>query len=425
VLVQLFCLYLSMTQSRIRGYCIVGLLQAATGGITGLYPLYWHDELHLSVEQVGLINAWSGALSIAAPVAIGAFSGLFSPVRLIVLCGIMQAASIAASLIFNSFLAQIICYCCFQYSRWGLITLLPVVVINAMRGMPNSTFTRFQRAGNIGFLVSLIGLGNLSSYFGIFPVLACGVVASLLSIAPFYWKLPSGAATTTSDRADSSGLETAQSAPAATSFSVLLRDRSLLTLSGMLFFISIMNPLIFTFMPIRMTQMGANSGAVSNVIALCGVFALIGLPIIGRLLDRMSYLPILMVVPVLAAFRVVLLGMPSESYWWFGIQQLLHIPTSVVLELAMVQAVASSFSSESLPRVQGMINACALSGMAFGSFMAAQLLPTLSGDLQQLFFLFASLPLFAYPFVIVHCLSKKEWRSEQSFKADPVGVSAA
>jgi predicted MFS family arabinose efflux permease len=298
---------------------------------------------------------------------------------------------LVASLLLPSFIAQVISQCGFQCTRWGLITLLPVVVIHAMQGMPNSTFTRYQRAGNFGFLSALIGLGSLSSLTGIYPILCCAVVATIGSVLPFFAKLPVGEAPKN---------DAAKVGNTVASYQSLGRNRLVLILSGILFFTSMINPMLFTFLPLRMKEMGASSGAVSNVIALCGVFALVGLPHLGRLLDRISYQAVFLVVPALAALRVALLGLPSDNYWMFGLQQLMHIPTSVVLELALVQAVSRNFQAASLPRVQGIINASALSGMALGSFMAAQSLPLLNNDLQILFFLFASMPLFAYPFVL-------------------------
>lgn len=350
--------------------------QMLSFGIAGLVPVYWTEVLHFSAETVAYINGFAMIIPLIAPVVFGTIGSFIHPSRPVVACYCIYSAACIGMYAFHEVFFQAGFYSLLQFARWGFFTLVPVGVLHALGPRAGQEYGTYRRVGSIGFIIGLLLAGYVADSVGLSVMLIIMAVAGIIAAVPFMSRI-------SIPLIPQSGAGYRR---------LLVRPGPRYFLLGALC-INSMFAFSFIFLPIRMKQMGASDFYVSFILAMCGMLALVSLRSVGTLVDRYSPFKLLLLVPVFCFLRTFLTGLPEQSLFWFGLIQLLHIPTWVLGDVLIITYLKRYCDPGSFPRMQALANIANTGGMLLGSWLVGILLDTGLCTLQTSFFYVSLVPL--------------------------------
>jgi predicted MFS family arabinose efflux permease len=350
--------------------------------LANLIPLFWSKSLGYNPEQIGFIIGVANFVAIVAPLFFGSFGGI-RPVFWILICfgGMILSAFFMS--FFSIYATQLFLFSVFIFLRSGILTLVPLGVMHQIKENPGAEYARYRRIGSIGFLVGSVGIGfamDKISVNALFWVLAS---ACLFAILPYFLKIKIPAIP--------------PSEHIFTRYASVFTHNKLKWFWPATFFINSWSVVVFSFMPLRISELGYSSTFASVVQSLCGVTALLTLSWIGRLVDRHSMTKLYMLVPIFAFIRIFAMSLPDTHAEWFLLIQLLHIPTWVLGEVIQVNFLKEHAPQELRPESQAIyqvISALSLAVCgAIGGIFAHRL------NMPTAFQILAFVPFLAFPFL--------------------------
>jgi PPP family 3-phenylpropionic acid transporter len=347
-----------MNQKQMIGwYKFSMLFQAAYFSGSAFFPVYWKEVLGYSDSNIGLLSALGILMSISGPFFFGHLGSRYPVERVLVLCFAMVAMVTPGLYFLRVPAAQLLFYSLIMFAQSGFSTLVPAGVMHILGKNAATEYGKYRRFGSIGYLVGVGLCGLMVQQWGAAAVLWSLLPTALLAGAPYLHLL-----------------KTPPPSEVATRFRAVLAQPTLVRFFVATLLTSWWRGPFFTFAGLRMREMGAEPIAVGWMFSLCGVTALVSFAAVGRLTDRMPTLPLYRLVGVIAAIRLLVLGLPEESIFWFFAIQLLHIPTFVVAESVQIRHLRMHCPPDLFPRAQAFLQ----SSISIGTALSAGLCGLLS-----------------------------------------------
>lgn len=252
----------------LRGAMFLILLGA---GIVWVYAGVWMKSHGLGETGIGLLMGFGGALYALMAMFWGWLSDhtgrstpivcagcLLTGVGLIILS---QSHTVPGFAVTQAFLAAGIS---------ATMTIMPLLALAVLGSEKQGAgYGRFRMFGSIGYMVGLYVLALAIE--GLERLLLIAGIVMILGVIPLLL-----AKVQTSRHVERHGV------------GILLRRKHLLRFLVAVFFFSCGGPATFTFMAIYAQEMGMDQADVGQLLGMCGVMAVIALPFMGSLADRVG-----------------------------------------------------------------------------------------------------------------------------------------
>lgn len=344
---------------------------------SSLLPLFWTEAWHYTPSEVAWLNSISIAIALVAPFYFGKGFRISTEKTILFLFAFI---ALAGAGLWGSgfFLYQVMIFAFLQFLRAGILTLVPTGVLHFLGPNSGHQYGTYRRVGSFGFLVGVVGAGYACQFFGAkwLPMLI--IISAGLAALPFLNRI-----------------RIPQTDPTQGSYREVMRNPVLRPLLLGYTLISAWSAAVFTFMPLRLQEMGASSGLIGWTISLCGITALLSLVPIGKWIDRHSPAKLYQIVPLCAALRIFLMSLPDTNPYWFLLIQLLHIPTWVLGEAIQIKLIRQHSPSHLYSRAMALISIGLSAGVALTSALGGVFVHHIG--LQGTFAIIAILPLLALP----------------------------
>ena len=364
-------------------YRLSVFFQQIAFGISALIPLFWREGLKLSESSIGIISAIGTIVSLCSPIVYGKIASVVSVEKPIAVAffsyGICAFLYMLSDAFFPSFFSQTIIFCLHEITKWGFFTLVPVGVLQILGSRTGSEYGKYRSFGSIGYLLGAMGAGILSDSFGFKAMFFVMGVASIVAAYPFYKhiKIPA--------RKEQS-----------TKFAELLSRKKLRNFFLAVICLCTYMSFVFVFMPLRIRELGASNSDISIVLSLNGLLAIVGLFVLGPVIDSISSKHLLLAAVASAFLRVGLMFFATSLPGFYMIQ-ILHLGTWVLIDLLYIKCTKELVSPHQYAKFGALTLVSTSLGMAFGSVFGALILKIF--EMKYLFLFGSLLPLLAVPFI--------------------------
>ena len=269
------------------GETFIGVLLGVGGALSAVMGLFWGWLSDRSGRSTPIVAA--GCLLIGAAVTIlwgSRHAGHFVAYQLVVSCG-MSAT----------------------------LTVMPLLALTLIgSGAPGAGYGRFRVFGSLGYMFALYGLA--SALRGLDRLLPVAAVCAAAAVVPLLW-----ANVRPRRHAQRHGLAS------------LFRHPPLVRFLFAVFLFSLGSPSVFTFLALYARDLGMGQAEVGRLLGVLGVAALIGLPVMGTVADRIGREHVLLLGFVAMPVRILIqaaAGSPLGLY----LAQCLHFLTWAGPEVA-------------------------------------------------------------------------------------------
>ena len=252
----------------LRGAMFLILLGA---GIVWVYAGIWMKQHDIGETTIGLLIGTGGALGACTGLFWGWLSDRTGRSTAIVCAGCI---CMGVSLIVLSHSHGLVGFALYQFlaatglsATFNMMPLLALTVIGETK--PGAGYGRFRLFGSLGYIVGLYllaalinGLDKLFLVSGILLIL--GVIPLMLAnVKPQRHHERHG-------------------------FGGLLKQPQFLFLLAAVFFFSFGGPSVFTFLALYARELGMGQASVARLMGMCGVTAVVALPLMGSISDRVG-----------------------------------------------------------------------------------------------------------------------------------------
>jgi len=298
----------------LRGAMFLILLGA---GIVWVYAGIWMKQNGVGETTIGLLVGAGGAVGAAASLLWGWLSDRTGRSTPIVCAGCIL---MGVSLIVLSHSHSVRGFCLYQVlmatglsATFNVMPLLALTVIG--EGKPGAGYGRFRLFGSIGYIVGLYVLATFIS--GLEQLFLVSGVLLLLGVIPLL--LANVKPRRHQERHGFGGL--------------LRRPRFLWFLAAAFFFYC-GGPAAFTFLALYAREIGLDQASVARLMGMCGITAVVALPLMGSIADRVGAKWILFLAFLAMPLRVFTQAM-SVGATGLYVAQLFHFFTWAGPEVTM------------------------------------------------------------------------------------------
>ncbi|MBT4815049.1 MAG: MFS transporter [Lentisphaerae bacterium] len=234
--------YAGVWMRNVLGEAAIGLLMGFGGAFSALMAMFWgwlsdHTGRSTPIVCAGCLLTGVGLITLSQSQTVPGF----------ILSQALLASGISATM-----------------------TMMPLLALALLGGRKQGAgYGRFRMFGSVGYMVGLYILALVVQ--GVDRLLLIAGIVMILGVIPLLL-----ANVQTSRHVERHGV------------GVLLRRKRLLRFLVAVFFFSFGGPAAFTFLALYAKQLGMDQASVGRLLGMCGVMAVVALPLMGSLADRVG-----------------------------------------------------------------------------------------------------------------------------------------
>jgi len=329
-------------------------LQMLAIGIIMPFEGVWMKQVGLGETYIGTLGSSATAVGFAAGLLWGLIADRTGRPQHLLFCGYLALGGLWFYLAHCQTPVQFLAYAIGKGMLFSMTTqLMPLLVVPVLGPASGRGYAFYRIFGSLGFIVSTLLIPQIISDVRTLILLAAGAI--LFAPLPLIGFAGQRAAH-----------------PDRVSVWRVLHNRKLVAflVATCFFYFSI--PATFQFTAIYARELGASTRFIGVFTSINGFVALVGLPIVGLLVDRFGTRLLIVLAMIAQPLRVLTYSL-APDYPWLMVGQLFHIFTWAGLEIAGILFVTQTARPGNRATAMGMYHGAHVIGLFAGAFWSGYL----------------------------------------------------
>jgi len=307
-----------------NGFAKFSILFAGASGMYKVFFAIYLKDLGFMEFQIGKILAFGTGFVLVANIALGYLTDRMPNVRAVyAVAMVLFSISVAGFVHFSTFATVLLGSTIIRIFALWAWTLLPLVIMSMLKTSPSALeFGRTRQWSSVGYTAGNFFVGYAAASLGIISAFYGSAFFGVLAALLIFFGRNKGIAKTVEKKGGGS-------------FIVLFKNKPFVILIVTMMVSGVWAPGAFQFLPIYAEKLGATYFLIGILMAMPGITAFFGFPIIGRWLDRVGHYPVFLTSLFLLSVRSLIYGFAESPALLFA-GQLLHLITFPAFEVGAV-----------------------------------------------------------------------------------------